>query len=321
MSFDNMIWCEKYRPQTIDDCVLPSALAKNFRAIINKGQDEFTSLILSGPAGVGKTTVARVLCMMMDMDYLFINASDESGIDVLRTKIAQYASTTSLTGDMKVVILDEADALTSHMQSALRSFIEKYSKNCRFIMTCNNSNKIIDPLKSRCPVIEFKIGKKEKQEIAGKIFQRIIHILNTENIEHDPAMLAKVIQSLFPDFRKMINEIQRNCSDGKLQETVMSATADVNFDTLVGLLKDKKFVDLRKWVGENSDTDIQSFYTNFYKYMWKKYDNGTPILDKTSMAQVIPMLNDKMYESAFVADTEINMMAALTLLMVEGEFI
>lgn len=321
MSLDNMIWCEKYRPQTIDECVFPTAIASNFAAIVERGQEEFPNMTLSGPAGVGKTTAARALCRMLGMDYLFINASDESGIDVLRTKISQYASTTSLTGDMKVVILDEADALTSHMQSALRNFIEKYSKNCRFIMTCNMPNKIIEPLKSRCPVIEFKIDKSEKQEIAAAIFKRLITILDTEGITYDQALLAKVVQSLFPDFRKMINEIQRNCSNGVLQETIMSATTDVNFDVLVELLKGKKFVELRKWVGENSGVDAQAFYTNFYKYMWKKFDNGTPILDKTSMAQVIPMLNDKMYESAFVADTEINMMAALTLLMVEGEFL
>ena len=318
---NDFLFVEKYRPQTIQECILPTTHKNMFQEIVDGGADAFPNMTLSGDAGTGKTTVARALCNELSMDYLLINASEENGIDVLRTKIKRFATTKSLSGNKKVVILDEADNLSSATMQALRGFIESYSKNCRFILTCNYKNKIIPALHSRCPVIDFKIPKDQRGGIAGEMFLRMSQILKNENIQFNDNTLERVVVKYFPDFRTTIGKIQQFSKSGTLQDGIVGESDDADFDELFSFLKGKKFVSIRKWVSQNSDMDIQSFYSSMYKYLWKRFDADDLPITNQSMTSFIPMIQEYSYQAAFTVDNEINMMAFLTMTMVDLEYV
>jgi len=314
----NVLFVEKYRPKTIDDCVLPRDIKKVLKSIAVEGRDNFPNMILSGGPGCGKTTAARAMCEELGLDYLFINGSDENGIDVLRTKIRGFASTLSLTGGLKVVILDEADHLNpTSTQPALRGFIEEFSSNCRFIMTCNYKNKIIPALHSRCPVIDFKIPKTERVGLAGEMFELCKSILKREGIQFDSNTLAQAVKTYFPDFRMILGKLQHHSKNGSLDNSIVSSSSNNEMSKLFEILRSKKFIALREWVADNSDGDVQRFYSDLYKYIWRMNDEGTPIIDSKSLAVAIGTIQEYSYQSAFTIDPEINMMACLTMLMVE----
>lgn len=303
------LWVEKYRPQTIDDCVLPESLKKTFKEFIATG--ELPNFLFCGTAGVGKTTVAKALCNQIGAEYLLINGSEESGIDVLRTKIKSFASTVSLTDSKKVVILDEADYLNPNStQPALRAFIEEFSNNCRFIFTCNYKNRIIEPLHSRCSVIEFKIDNKEKPEIAGNFFKRLTYVLKTENIEFDPKVVAELVQKHFPDYRRILNELQRYSVSGRIDSGILLNINEESFKELIKHMKDKNFTEVRKWVAKNSDADSINIFRQLY-------DTASVNLEQSSIPQLVLILADYQYKAAFVADHELNLMAALTEVMAQ----
>jgi len=299
------LWVEKWRPKKIDDCILPEKQKKIFKEMIDRG--DLQNMLLCGSAGVGKTTVAKALCDEMGLDSLFINASLENGIDVLRTKISQFASTVSFTGKTKVVILDEADYTNPQsFQPALRGFIEEFSQNCRFIFTCNFKNRIIPPLHSRCSVIEFKIDKAEKPKIAAKFFKRLSDILETEKVEADPKVLAKVIEKHFPDYRRILNEVQKYSSSGKIDEGILVNLGEVNMQELVQSLKTKDWKKMRTWVVNNLDNDPQTLFRKIYDHLIDQVDQ---------VPQLVLLLADYQYKAAFVADAEINLVACLTEVM------
>lgn len=309
---EEFLWCEKYRPRTIDDCVLPEGLKATFKEYIAKGQ--LTNFLFTGTAGVGKTTVARALCEELGADYIFINGSEERGIDVLRNKIKQFASSVSLTEDgAKVVILDEADYLTNDTQAALRSFIEEFSNNCRFILTCNFKNRVIEPLHSRCSVIEFRLNPSDKPKIAAKFYRRVVDILETEGVEFDPKAVAKLVETYFPDFRRVLNELQRYSVVGKIDSGVLSNLGDETMKELVGYLKDKDFANMRKWVARNGDIETSVLFRRFY-------DSAADFMEGQSIPQMVIILADYQYKAAFVADIEVNNAAALTEIMVACKF-
>lgn len=305
MDNSEYLWVEKWRPKTISDCILPAAQRKIFQEMISKG--DIQNMLLCGSAGVGKTTVAKALCEEMELDYLFINASLENGIDVLRTKISQFASTVSFTGKTKVVILDEADYTNPQsFQPALRGFIEEFSKNCRFIFTCNFKNRIISPLHSRCSVIEFKIDKSEKPKIAAAFFKRLSEILTYEKIEFDSKAVAKIVEKYFPDYRRILNELQRYSVSGKIDEGILVNMSEININELISSLKEKDWRRMRTWVVNNIDNDPASLFR-------KIYDN---LLDSVKQVpQFVLLLADYQYKSAFCADQEINLVACLTEIM------
>jgi DNA polymerase III delta prime subunit len=306
------LWVEKYRPQKIDDCVLPKALKETFKQFIASG--ELPNFLFCGTAGVGKTTVAKALCNEIGAEYLLINGSEESGIDVLRTKIKSFASTVSLTDSKKVIILDEADYLNPNStQPALRAFIEEFSNNCRFIFTCNYKNRIIEPLHSRCSVVEFKIENNEKQEIAGSFFKRTSSILKGENIEFDQKVVAELITKHFPDWRRVLNELQRYSISGKIDAGILLNITEESFKDLVKNLKDKNFTEVRKWVAKNSDSDSINIFRQLY-------DTATINMEVASIPQLVLILADYQYKAAFVADHELNLMAALTEVMAQCKF-
>ncbi len=258
---NEFLWVEKYRPRTLDDCILPADQKQIFKEMLTKG--EIQNMLLCGGAGMGKTTVARALCEELQTDYLIINGSEESGIDVLRTKIKQFASTVSFSGKPKVVILDEADYLNPNStQPALRAFIEEFSNNCRFILTCNFKNRVIPPLHSRCAVIEFKLPKSEKPKIAAAFFRRVNDILGVEKIEADGKVVAKVIEKHFPDYRRVLNELQRYSSTGKIDEGILVSLSDANMNELLSSLKEGDWKKMRTWVVNNLDNDPQTIYRN-----------------------------------------------------------
>lgn len=309
---EEFLWCEKYRPRTIDDCVLPEGLKATFKEYIAKGQ--LTNFLFTGTAGVGKTTVARALCEELGADYIFINGSEERGIDVLRNKIKQFASSVSLTEDgAKVVILDEADYLTNDTQAALRSFIEEFSNNCRFILTCNFKNRVIEPLHSRCSVIEFRLNPADKPKIAAKFYRRVVDILETEGVEYDAKSVAKLVETYFPDFRRVLNELQRYSVVGKIDSGVLSNLGDETMKELVGYLKDKDFANMRKWVARNGDIETSVLFRRFY-------DTAADFMEGQSIPQMVIILADYQYKAAFVADIEVNNAAALTEIMVACKF-
>ena len=306
------LWVEKYRPQKIEDCVLPEGIKKTFNDYISQG--ELPTFLFCGTAGVGKTTVAKALCNEVGAEFLFINGSEESGIDVLRTKIKSFASSVSLTDAKKVVILDEADYLNPNStQPALRAFIEEFSSNCRFIFTCNFKNRIIDALHSRCAVIEFKIESKEKQEIAASFFKRVTKILKQENVEFEPKVVAEVITKYFPDYRRILNELQRYSVSGKIDSGILVNVSQESFTRLVKLIKERDFTEVRKWVGKNSDMDSVSLFRELYV-------TATTFLEPGSIPQLVLTLAEYQYRAAFVADHELNTMAALTELMRDCKF-
>ena len=308
----DFLWVEEYRPKTIDDCILPQSLKTLFQSFIEKG--EVSNLLFSGTPGVGKTTVAKALCEQMNCDWIMINGSEEGGIDVLRNKIKNFASTVSLSGGKKVVILDEADYLNPQStQPALRGFVEEFHKNCRFILTCNFKNIIIEPLHSRFSNIEFRINPKDKGKIATKLFERITYILKEQNIEYEEDVVAELIKKHFPDFRKLINELQRYSISGIIDAGVLVNVSDENLKTLVAHLKTKEFGNMRKWVVNNLDNDPVKIFR-------KIYDSMYTTLQPETIPHAVLIIADYQYKSAFVADQEINLVACLTELMSQVKF-
>lgn len=312
MTSNQYLWVEKYRPQTIDECVLPQSLKNTFKEFIASG--ELPNFLFCGGAGVGKTTVAKALCNEVGAEYLFINGSEESGIDTLRYKIKNFASSVSLTNAKKVVILDEADYLNANStQPALRGFIEEFSNNCRFILTCNFKNRIIEPLHSRCSVIEFKIDNKEKPKIAAAFYRRVIDILSFEKVEADGKVVAELITKHFPDNRRILNELQRYSVSGKIDAGLLVNLGEESYNDLLKNLKSKNFTEVRKWVGQNSDVDTTEVFRRLY-------DKAVDTIEQGSIPQLVLILADYQYKAAFVADKEINMMAALTEIMAQLKF-
>jgi DNA polymerase III delta prime subunit len=310
---DQFLWVEKYRPQKIDDCVLPESLKKTFKEYIAQG--ELPTFLFTGTAGVGKTTVAKALCNEIGAEYIMINGSDEGrSIDVLRTTIKGFASTVSLTDSRKVVIIDEADYMNPQsVQPALRSFIEEFSANCRFIFTCNFKNRIIEPLHSRCAVVEFKIDNAEKQTIAANFFKRATQILKQEEIEFDPKVVAELVTKHFPDYRRVLNELQRYSVTGKIDTGILVNMSEESFKSLIKLMKEKDFTEVRKWVAKQSDADTATLFRELY-------DSATQHVEAGSIPQLVLILAEYQYKAAFVADHELNIMAALTEVMGNCKF-
>ena len=306
---NEFLWVEKYRPRKLEDCILPADQKRIFQEMLAKG--EIQNMLLCGGAGMGKTTVARALCEELETDYLIINGSEESGIDVLRTKIKQFASTISFSGKTKVVILDEADYLNPNStQPALRGFIEEFAENCRFIFTCNFKNRIIPPLHSRCTVIEFKIPNEEKPKLAANFFRRVTEILKTEGITFNNRALAGVVERHFPDFRRTLNELQRYAQSGTVDEGILSSMGDTNMGDLVESVRNKDWKKMRAWVVSNLDNDPVSLFR-------KIYDTFVPLTNQ--VPQLVLTIADYQYKSAFVADQEINLVACLTEIMASVE--
>ncbi len=308
----DFLWVEQYRPKTIDDCILPDSLKSLFSAFIKKG--EISNMLFSGTAGIGKTTVAKALCEQMNCDWIMINGSEEGGIDVLRNKIKNFASTVSLSGGKKVVILDEADYLNPQStQPALRGFVEEFHKNCRFILTCNFKNRIIEPLHSRFSNIEFKVNPKDKPKLASRLFERAVYILKEQNVSYEDKVLVELITKHFPDFRKLINELQRYSVSGSIDAGILVNVSDENLKTLVTHLKGKAFSDMRKWVVNNLDNDPVKIFRKIYDTL---YTN----LEPSTIPHAVLIIADYQYKSAFVADQEINLVACLTELMSQVKF-
>lgn len=309
---NEFIWVESYRPKTIDECILPENLKATFKEYIKGGR--IPTFLFAGGAGVGKTTVAKALCNEVGAEYLFINGSEESGIDVLRTKIKSFASSVSLTNAHKVVILDEADYLNPNStQPALRAFIEEFSNNCSFIFTCNYKNRIIEPLHSRCSVIEFKIDGNQKAELAGQFFKRATQILKLEGIEFDPKVVAQVVSKHFPDYRRVLNELQRYSVSGTIDSGILVNLGEETYRELIKFMKEKNFSEVRKWVGKNSDSDSVALFRTLY-------DSSVNVIEASSIPQLVLILADYQYKAAFVADHELNTMAALTEIMANVRF-
>ena len=310
----DFIWVEKYRPKTIGDCILPENIKKTFREFLNKG--EIPNMLLSGPPGVGKTTVAKALCNELGVDFYVINGSDEGRfLDTVRNNAKNFASTVSLSSEAKhkVIIIDEADNTSNDVQLLLRAFIEEFAGNCRFIFTCNYKNKILEPLHSRCAVVEFSIKGKEKQEVAASFFKRLNDILEKERIEADKKVLVELINKHFPDWRRVLNECQRYSVSGKIDSGILAAFSDVAVNELIKNLKDKNFPEVRKWVNNNMDNDTTVLLRRIYDNLY------TSLVPATIPAAVL-VLAKYQYQAAFVADQEINMLACLTEIMVECEF-
>jgi len=310
----DFIWVEKYRPQKIDECILPESIKKTFSDFLNKG--EIPNMLLAGPPGVGKTTVAKALCKELGVDYYVINGSDEGRfLDTVRTNAKNFASTVSLTSESKhkVIIIDEADNTTSDVQLLLRASIEEFSKNCRFIFTCNYKNKIIEPLHSRCIVVEFGVQSKHKQKIAIEFFNRLVYILEQERVEFDKKVLAELINKHFPDWRRVLNECQRYSVSGRIDSGILAAFSDVAVDDLITNLKQKNFPEVRKWVVANLDNGIDILFRRIYDKLYSE-------LKSSSIPAAVLVIAKYQYQMAFVADQEINMLACLTEIMVECEF-
>ena len=311
---NDFLWVEKYRPKTIDDCILPSGIKKTFLEFVDAG--EIPNLLLSGPAGIGKTTVARALCEQLGCDYIIINGSDEGRfLDTVRNQAKNFASTVSLTTSKKhkVIIIDEADNTTHDVQLLLRANIEAFYSNCRFIFTCNYKNKLITPLHSRCSVVDFSIDASQKPKLASKFFQRLKGILVDEKVQADDKVIAELINKHFPDWRRVLNECQRHAVGGKIDSSILASFSDVNINDLIKNLKAKNFSEVRKWCVNNLDNDPSVL-------LRRVYDALCETLDGPSIAAAVLIIAKYQYQIAFVADQEINLLAALTEIMVECEF-
>ncbi len=307
---NNILWVEQFRPQTIHDCILPEYLKGTFQSYVEN--KSIPNLLLCGGPGMGKTTVAKAMCKEVDADYLIVNGSQETGIDLLRVKLDNYCSSTSLRGgNRKVVIIDEADYLNpASTQPAMRGFIERFANNCSFIFTCNYLHRIIEPIHSRCSVIEFKIDRKQQPIIATQFLKRVISILNQYNIQFDERVVAEVILKYFPDFRRTLNELQRYSTNSVIDTGIFQQFSDTTFKNLINALKEKNFSDVRKWVVDNNDNDPKLIYRRLY-------DNLQEHLKPQSIPPAILLLADYQYKSAFVADQEINLTACLIEIMVD----
>ena len=310
----DFIWVEKYRPKTIDECILPESTKKTFQAFLDKG--EIPNMLLAGPPGIGKTTVAKALCNELGVDVYVINGSDEGRfLDTVRNNAKNFASTVSLasTAKHKVIIIDEADNTSNDVQLCLRAFIEEFAGNCRFIFTCNYKNKILEPLHSRCSVVEFGIKGKDRQTIAAQFFKRIQQILDTEGIEYDNKVLVELINKHFPDWRRVLNECQRYSAGGKIDSAILAEFSDVNTNELIRNLKEKDYPAVRKWVVNNLDNDPGVLLRRIYDALYGA-------LEGPSIAAAVLIIARYQYQIAFVADQEINLLAALTEIMVECNF-
>lgn len=308
---EHLLWTEKYRPETVADCILPDRLKQPFQEYVN--QKQIPNLLLTGGAGVGKTTVAKAMCNEIGCDFMVLNGSDENGVDTIRYKIKNYASSMSLTGGRKVIILDEADYLTPQAQAILRNSIEEFAVNCSFIFTCNYKNKLIEPLHSRCAVVEFSLKNGEKAKMAGAFFKRIQSILQSEKVEYEEPVIAELIKKHFPDFRRALNELQRYSQFGKIDSGILAQIGDVQISEIVKHVKSKDFGAIRKWVGA-SDIDANILFRQLYDALYE-------VMKPQSIPQAVLILADYQYKQAFVADQEINMVACLTELMVNCEFV
>ena len=309
---ETFLWVEQYRPQIVDDCILPQSLKNTFKEFVDSSN--VPNIILSGGPGVGKTTIAKAVLDEIGATSMMINGSEESGIDVLRTKIKNFASTVSLEGGRKYLILDEADYLNPQStQPALRGFMEQFHKNCGFILTCNYKNRLIEPLHSRCSVIDFTIPKSEKPNLASEFMKRMVNILDNENVEYDKKVLVEVIQRHFPDWRRILNELQRYSVSGRIDAGILVDMAEINIKELMKFMKEKEFTNVRKWVVNNLDMDSVRLFRSIY-------DSLYTFLDHSTIPHVVVVLAEYQYKSAFSADKEINLLACLTEIMARAKF-
>ena len=309
---EEFLWVEKYRPNNLSDVILPEETKKIFQQFVD--QENIPNLLLTGSAGVGKTTVAKAMLEMLGADYIVVNGSLSGNIDTLRTDIMNFATTVSFSEGRKYVILDEADYLNPQStQPALRNFMEQYSKNCGFILTCNFKNRIISPLQSRCSVVDFTYTKADAPKLAGKFFQRVQDILDKENVPYDKKVVAEIVQKFYPDWRRVLNELQKYSATGKIDTGILANATEESFGALVKLLKEKNFSGMRKWVAMNVDSDPTSL-------MRKLYDTSSEKLNPSSIPQLVLLIADYQYKSAFVSDQEVNLVAFLTQVMADCEF-
>ena len=309
---EKYLWVEEYRPKTVEQCILPKELKNTFSKFVKQGS--VPNLILTGTAGVGKTTIAKAMLDEIGSTYMMINGSDESGIDVLRTKIKNFASTVSLEGGRKYLIIDEADYLNPQStQPALRGIIEEFSENCGFILTCNYIMRLIEPLRSRCPPVEFSIPNSQKQELAAEFCDRTIMILKEQNIEYDKRVVAEVVLKYFPDWRRVLNELQRYSVSGTIDAGILVNISETNIKNLMGEMKKKEFTNVRKWVVDNLDNDTSRLFRKLYDNLYNYVDGG-------SIPHVVVILAEYQYKAAFVSDQEINLMACLTEIMGVAKF-
>lgn len=311
---NDFLWVEQYRPQKVCDCILPKDIKDTFQNFVERG--EIPNLLLCGPPGIGKTTIAKALCNELGVDYYVINGSDEGRfLDTVRNQAKNFASTLSLqaTGKHKVIIIDEADNTTNDVQLLLRANIETFHNNCRFIFTCNYRNKIIEPLQSRCAAFDFNISGKEKQKIAAQFFQRVRAVLEEQGVEYDPKVVAEVIHKFLPDWRRVLNELQKYSSGGVIDTGILASVSDINLKNLVQSMKEKNFANVRKWVVENLDNDVNAIIRKIYNEMYKS-------LEPQSIPQAVLIFAKYQYQAAFVADQEINTLACFTELMCDCKF-
>jgi DNA polymerase III delta prime subunit len=310
VNMEEFLWVQKYRPRTVEEAILPKDLKDTFQKFVD--DKNIPNLLLSGRAGVGKTTVARAMLDELGADYIVINGSMNGNIDTLRVDIQNFASTVSFSGGRKYVILDEADYLNANStQPALRNFMEEFSKNCGFILTCNFANRIIEPLHSRCSVVNFNINASDRPKLAAQFFKRTLSILDAEKIEYEQKAVAELINTYFPDWRRVLNELQRYSATGRIDAGILRNKGSESIETLINLLKEKRFSDVRKWVGENSDIDSSTLYRSLYDIL------PTKIVSTSSIANAVIILAEYEYKEAFVANPEINRAAAMATLMAE----